>query len=204
MADGGRPRVLVTGGAGFIGRRLVKARQDLGAEVTVADKRPPRDPDVRAVVGDLCDPSVADQAVSPGTDAVMHLAAVTSVLRSIEDPVETYRTNVDVTATLLELARNRGVAAFLLASTNAVVGNVGRKVITEQTPARPLTPYGGTKAAAEMLLSYYSASYGVAGCALPVSHVYRPGMGAKDSLLPPAIRARPPRPRRPADRGGHP
>jgi UDP-glucose 4-epimerase len=189
MADGGRPRVLVTGGAGFIGRRLVKALQNLGAEVTVADKRLPRDPDVRAVVGDLCDPSVADQAVSPGTDAIMHLAAVTSVLRSVEDPVETYRTNVDVTATLLELARNRGVAAFLLASTNAVVGNVGRKVITEQTPARPLTPYGGTKAAAEMLLSYYSASYGLAGCALRFSNVYGPGMEEKDSFVPRLMRA---------------
>src|SRR5260370_37086924 len=134
----------------------------------------------------------------------MHLAAVTSVLRSIQDPVETYRTNVDVTAPLLELARNRGVAAFLLASTNAVVGNVGQKVITEQTPARPLTPYGGTKAAAEMLLSYYSASYGVAGCALRFSNVYGPGMEGKGNFVPRPMGA-PPRGRRgPADRGRHP
>jgi UDP-glucose 4-epimerase len=189
MAADQRSRVLVTGGAGFIGRRLVRALHDLGAEVTVADKRSPRDPDVRSVVGDLCDPAVAAEAVRPGTDVIMHLAAVTSVLRSVADPVETYRTNVDATATLLELARNRGVAAFLLASTNAVVGNVGRAVITEQTPALPLTPYGATKAAAEMLLSAYCASYGVAGCALRFSNVYGPGMQEKDSFVPRLMRA---------------
>jgi UDP-glucose 4-epimerase len=144
---------------------------------------------VRSVVGDLCDPSVAAQAVSPGTDVIIHLAAVTSVLRSVADPVETYRNNVDVTATLLELARNRGVAAFLLASTNAVVGNVGRAVISERTAILPLTPYGATKAAGEMLLSSYSASYGLAGCALRFSNVYGPGMREKDSFVPRLMRA---------------
>ena len=189
MAAEGRSRVLVTGGAGFIGQRLVRALADLGADVTVVDKRPPRDPDVRSVIGDLCDPSVAAQAVSPGTDVIMHLAAVTSVLRSVADPVTTYRNNVDVTATLLELARNRGVATFLLASTNAVVGNVGRAVISERTPTLPLTPYGATKAAAEMLLSCYCASYGVTGCALRFSNVYGPGMQEKDSFVPRLMRA---------------
>ncbi len=189
MTAEGRSRVLVTGGAGFIGRRLVRALLDQGAEVTVVDKRPPRDPDVRSVLGDLCDPSVAAEAVRPGTDVIMHLAAVTSVLRSIEDPVETYRTNVDATATLLELARTRGVAAFLLASTNAVAGNVGTRVITEQTPILPLTPYGATKAAGEMLLSAYCASYGIAGCALRFSNVYGPGMQEKDSFVPRLMRA---------------
>jgi len=187
MAAEGRSRVLVTGGAGFIGRRLVMTLRASGAEVTVVDRHPPQDPDVRSVVGDLRDPSVAAQAVSPGTDVIIHLAAVTSVLRSVTDPVETYRTNVDATATLLELARQRGVAAFLLASTNAVVGNVGQTVITEQTPTLPLTPYGATKAAAEMLLSAYSASYGVAGCALRFTNVYGPGMKEKDSNFVPRV-----------------
>ncbi len=182
-------RVVVTGGAGFIGRRVVTALLELGADVTVADKREPSQPGVRAVVGDLCDPSVAAEAVSPGTDVIIHLAAVTSVLKSLADPAGTYRTNVDATATLLELARTRGVGTFVLASTNAVVGDVGRTVITEQHPARPLTPYGATKAAAEMLLSCYSAAYGVAGCALRFSNVYGPGMAAKDSFVPRLMRA---------------
>lgn len=184
-----RSRVLVTGGAGFIGRRLVRTLLDLGADVTVADLHEPAQPGVQSVVGDLRDPSVAARAVTPGTDLIVHLAAVTSVLRSIEDPAGTYATNVAATATLLELARIRGVGAFLLASTNAVVGDVGRAVISEQHPTRPLTPYGATKAAGEMLLSCYSASYGIAGCALRFSNVYGPGMQAKDSFVPRLMRA---------------
>jgi UDP-glucose 4-epimerase len=184
-----RSRVLVTGGAGFIGRRLVRALLERGADVTVADLHEPTQPGIRSVVGDLRDPSVAAQAISPGTDLIVHLAAVTSVLRSIEDPVGTYETNVAATATLLELARTQGVGAFLLASTNAVVGDVGRAVITEQHPTRPLTPYGATKAAGEMLLSCYSAAYGIAGCALRFSNVYGPGMEAKDSFVPRLMRA---------------
>ena len=184
-----RSRVLVTGGAGFIGRRLVMTLLGSGADVTVADMRDWSAPGVRSVIGDLRDPSVAAQAVSPGTDAIFHLAAVTSVLRSIEDPAGTYETNVAATASLLELARTRGVGTFILASTNAVVGDVGDDVITERHTIRPLTPYGATKAAGEMLLNCYSASYGIAGCALRFSNVYGPGMEAKDSFVPRLMRA---------------
>jgi UDP-glucose 4-epimerase len=179
----------VTGGAGFIGRRLVAALLDSGADVTVADLRESSAPGVQQVIGDLRDPAVAARAVSPGTDVIVHLAAVTSVLRSIEDPVGTYETNVAATASLLELARNRGVGSFILASTNAVVGDVGTAVITEQHAIRPLTPYGATKAAGEMLLSCYTASYGIAGAALRFSNVYGPGMEAKDSFVPRLMRA---------------
>jgi len=182
-------RVLVTGGAGFIGRRLVKALLGTGAEVTVADLREPAEPGVRPVVGDLRDPSVAARAVSPGTDAIFHLAAITSVLKSLDDPAGTYATNVAATASLLELARTHGVKSFLLASTNAVVGDVGRSVITEQSPLRPLTPYGATKAAGEMLVNCYSAAYGVTGCSLRFSNVYGPGMQEKDSFVPRLMRA---------------
>ena len=182
MTAGQGSRVLVTGGAGFIGRRLVRALLDNGAEVTVADLHESPVTGVRTVLGDLRDPSVAAQAVTPGTDLIVHLAALTSVLRSLEDPAGTYQTNVAVTAELLELARNRGVGSFVLASTNAVVGDVGSAVITEQQPTRPLTPYGATKAAGEMLLSCYSAAYGLAGSALRFSNVYGPGMAARISL----------------------
>ncbi len=144
---------------------------------------------MHAVVGDLRDEAVAALAVSEGTDTIFHLAAVTSVLRSIEDPAGTYQTNVHATATLLELARTRGVGSFVLASTNAVVGDVGKNVITEQAPLHPLTPYGATKAAGEMLVSCYTAAYGIAGCALRFSNVYGPGMQHKDSFVPRLMRA---------------
>jgi UDP-glucose 4-epimerase len=107
---------------------------------------------------------------------IIHLAAITSVLASVNDPVSTHRLNVDATARLLELAREREVQTFLLASTNAVTGNVGGAVISEQVVLRPLTPYGATKAAAEMLLGAYANCYGMTGAALRFSNVYGPGM----------------------------
>jgi UDP-glucose 4-epimerase len=190
MGNDSRSRVLVTGGAGFIGRRVVAALLADGAEVTVADLKPfTGDRSVRVVTGDLVDPDIAAEAVAPGTDTIIHLAARTSVLESLQDPAAYYRNNVALTAGLLELARQREVQAFLFASTNAVVGNVGGSVITEQAPLRPLTPYGATKAASEMLINCYSAAYGVRGVALRFSNVYGPGMQHKDSFIPRLMKA---------------
>jgi len=187
MAD--RSRVLVTGGAGFIGRRMVRALLTEGHEVTVADLRAFGDPEVRSVTGDLCDPGVPERAVRPGTDVIIHLAAFTYVVASVNDPVSTYRLNVDATARLLELARENEVGTFLLASTNAVVGNVGSAVISEHTVLRPLTPYGATKAAGEMLVNAYANCYGIQGASLRFSNVYGPGMAEKDSFIPRLMRA---------------
>ena len=189
MADGSLSRVLVTGGAGFIGRHVVRALLDQGHEVTTADKHAAADHRARSVVGNLCDPAVVSDAVSPQTDVIIHLAAVTSALRSTQDPAGTFKLNVEATAGLLEQARQRGVGTFLLASTNAVTGDVGRTMITEQLPLSPLTPYGATKAAAEMLLAGYVHSYGLHGAALRFSTVYGPGMEAKDSFVPRLMRA---------------
>jgi UDP-glucose 4-epimerase len=186
-----RSRVLVTGGAGFIGRRVVRALLAEGHEVTVADLRAFPDTDVRTVIGDLCNPDVAARAVQPGTEVIIHLAAVTSVLASVQDPVSTHLLNVDATARLLELARENEAGTFLLASTNAVVGSGSApgEVITERTVLRPLTPYGATKAAGELLLGSYASCYGITGAALRFSNVYGPGMTAKDSFIPRLMRA---------------
>lgn len=182
-------RVLVTGGAGFIGGRLVTALLDAGARVVVADERPHPDPAVRSVVGDLRDPEVRRAAVRTGLDGVVHLAAATSVLRSVADPAGVYRTNVEVTADLLELCRAHGVPRMVFASTNAVTGDVGGTPISERMPLRPLTPYGATKAAAEMLLSAYTGVYGMRTCAVRFANVYGPGMRHKDSFVPRLMRA---------------
>jgi len=168
---------------------VVRALLAAGHDVTSADRHAFRHDRVRSVVGDLCEPATVAAAVTPGLDAIIHLAAVTSVVLSVDDPVGTYRLNVEATANLLERARQLGVSAFLLASTNAVTGNVGRQTITERVPLRPLTPYGATKAAGEMLLSAYTASYALRGAALRFSNVYGPGMEAKDSFIPRLMRA---------------
>jgi UDP-glucose 4-epimerase len=156
----------------------------------VVDKRPfPGDDAIHMVQGDLLDQAVVEKSVAPGTEAIFHLAAITRVLLSVEDPAGTHALNVTATAALLEQARLKGAGTFILASTNAVTGDVGRDTITEDIALRPLTPYGATKAAGEMLLGAYSACYGIKGCALRFSNVYGPGMAEKDSFIPRIMRA---------------
>ncbi|MGH9132237.1 MAG: NAD-dependent epimerase/dehydratase family protein [Acidimicrobiales bacterium] len=193
---------MVTGGCGFIGAALVARLQALGAEVRVADLtlgptealgrvRP------QLVQGDLCDPEVAERAVTRDVTVVFHLAAMTSVLESVANPAEVYRTNVAMTASILERCRVLGVGSFVLASTNAVIGGglaeLGSQAtppaINELAPLRPLTPYGATKAAGEMLACAYGASYGMTNCAVRFTNVYGPGMANKDSFVPRLMRA---------------
>ncbi|HKE65805.1 MAG TPA: NAD-dependent epimerase/dehydratase family protein [Micromonosporaceae bacterium] len=187
--------ILVTGGAGFIGRTVVASLASAGAHVTVVDRANYAEavPDpllgVDSIVGELRNPDVRDAAVTDSVSGIVHLAAITSVLGSLADPAAVHAANVDVTAGLLELARRRGVPRFVLASTNAVTGDVGTSVIHEGLPLRPLTPYGATKAAAEMLLSGYAGGYGMTTCSLRLTNVYGPGMARKDSFIPRLMRA---------------
>jgi UDP-glucose 4-epimerase len=182
-------RVLVTGGSGFIGRHVVAALDQAGGSVRVVDLKPHPDPAVEVIQGDILEGSVLERAFAPGVDSVVHLAAVTSVLRSLEHPELTYRTNVEGTAAVLEMSRKAGVGALAFASTNAVTGPLRGPAIVETAALEPLTPYGATKAAAEMLMSAYTAAYGVRCTSLRLTNVYGPGMQAKDSIVARLMRA---------------
>jgi UDP-glucose 4-epimerase len=116
MGDLDGERILVTGGAGFIGRSVVAGLAGAGAAVRVVDSEP--HPRVDTLVGDLCDPAVRAEAVSADLTGIVHLAAVTSVLGSLADPARVHHVNVEATAGLLELARTRGVDRFVMSSTN--------------------------------------------------------------------------------------
>ncbi len=182
-------RIVVTGGSGFIGAHVVRALRGDGAEVVVADLVRSSDPEAASVQLDLRAPGAVERVVTPGVDTIVHLAAATSVLRSVDRPAETFAHNVTVTSALLEQARRSGVGTFVFASTNAVVGPARHFPIHEGAALAPLTPYGATKAAAEMLLSTYNAIYGVRSSWLRFTNVYGPGMGHKDSVVPRLIKA---------------
>ena len=188
-ADLSGEHVLVTGGSGLVGRHVVAGLTKAGAQVTVAARTAGPGAAPGDVIGDLRDPAIRDAAVTEGLTAIVHLAAYTSVLGSLRDPALVREVNVDVTAGLLELARQRGVGRFVLASTNVVTGDVGSSVIHEGLPLRPMTPYGATKAAAEMLLAGYAGGFGMTGCALRLTNVYGPGMAGHDSLVARLMRA---------------
>src|SRR5207237_3218102 len=103
----------VTGGSGFIGRHVVSELSADGASVRVVDLRPHPDPAVDVVQGDIADAEVLRAAFDGGFDGVVHLAAVTSVLRSIEQPELTYKTNVEGTHRVLEAAKESGATSLV-------------------------------------------------------------------------------------------
>ena len=157
---------------------------------------------VGAVTGDIRDDSVLARAVQPGTDTIFHLAAVTSVVNSIDDPAGTYQTNVAATASLLEFARHDGCGRR--SSSPRPTRWSGTSAPRPSPSARRCArsaPYGATKAAAEMLLSCYAGVYGMTTCALRFSNVYGPGMQQKDSFIPRLMRAARDGTGRPGSRG---
>src|ERR1700742_4080538 len=176
-------RVLVPGGSGFIGRAVVAQLTADGAQVRVVDLQPHPDPAVDLVQGDIADPEALATAFDGGCNSIVQPAAVTSVLKSLEEPDRTFRTNVAGTHALLEAGRAAGVTSLAFASTNAVTGPMEQPKITEDAKLRPLTPYGSTKAAGEMLRSAYTASYGLRCACIRLTNVYGPGMQAKDSII---------------------
>jgi UDP-glucose 4-epimerase len=149
----------------------------------------PADSTIACIQVDLRLPGAIESVIQPGVDSIVHLAASTSVLASVDRPAETFENNVMVTSALLEQARHCRVGTFVFASTNAVVGPARHFPIHERTPLAPLTPYGATKAAAEMILSTYNAMYGVRCAWLRLTNVYGQGMGHKDSVVPRLLKA---------------
>jgi UDP-glucose 4-epimerase len=163
-------RVLVTGGSGFIGRHVVSELAAAGADVRVIDLQPHPDPAVEIVVGDIADPDAVTRAFAGGRDSIVHLAAVTSVLKSIEEPEKTFRTNVIGTNAVLQAGRAAGVTSLAFASTNAVTGPM-------------TTPAGGGPAAKISESQVLTAVYGMRCAPIRLTNVYGPGMQAKDSIV---------------------
>jgi UDP-N-acetylglucosamine/UDP-N-acetyl-alpha-D-glucosaminouronate 4-epimerase len=146
-------KMLVTGGAGFIGSHLVDALLAEGHVVVVLDdlstgRRDNVHPDADLLVASVTDIDAIAAAMT-GTDTVFHLAALGAVSRSVADPVNTNRVNGEGTLNALLCARDAGVRRFVLASSSSVYGGADVLPIAETVPTRPRSPYAVSKLTAE-------------------------------------------------------
>ena len=168
----GARRVLVTGGAGFIGSTTAAALRDAGHEVTVVDdlSRGRREmvPDgVRLVVADVSDPDALTPVVADGRfDACLHFAALIEVGESMREPERYFAANTVGTARLLEVLLRHDVGTFVLSSTAATYGEPVRVPIDEDHPTAPTNPYGESKLLSERMLAWYRKLHGLRSASL--------------------------------------
>lgn len=173
-------KVLVTGGAGFIGSHVCDVFLRAGHEVVALDdlssgRRENLDGRVRLVVADIRSPEAAELIRRERPEVLCHLAAQMDVRRSVEDPRHDADVNVVGMLNLLEAARTSGVRKVLFSSTGgAIYGEQERFPAPESHPTRPVSPYGVSKAAGELYLGYYQAQYGLSYVALRYANVYGP------------------------------
>lgn len=174
--------VLVTGGAGFIGSRLVRHLVSSGVEVRVLDNfSTGHEENLKAVVddielidGDIRSEVAMDLAVA-GVDTIFHMAAVASVPLSVANPRLTFDVNVSGTLNLLVAARDAGCRRVVFSSSCAIYGNAKILPISEETRPAPMSPYATSKLNGEQLCTMFSDTYGLETVALRYFNVFGPG-----------------------------
>jgi UDP-glucose 4-epimerase len=164
-------KLLVTGGAGYIGSVVALQLVEAGHEITVLDdlsKGHERAvPEGASFVrGGLLDGEALSQVLTPGYDGVLHFAALSLVAESVEQPGRYYRTNVAGTLNLLDAMRAAGVPRLVFSSTAAVYGEPEEVPIPETAPTRPTNPYGGSKLAVDQLIGFYTRAHGLRSTSL--------------------------------------
>jgi len=192
MTDFGR--VLITGGCGFIGANLVRVVQErAGSAVRVVDdlrsgRREFLDGmEVEIVIGDVASPAVLEPALED-VDVVVHLAAQTGVVPSVEDPRRDFEGNAIATFNTLDACRRRGINRFVFASSGAALGDVTPPLHEEVVP-HPVSPYGAAKLTGEAYCQSFASSYGLHTVALRFSNVYGPVSANKKNAIPNFIKA---------------
>lgn len=171
MKTRGPQKVLVTGGAGFIGSTLIKLWLEEDPQISIVNldkltycgdlarlKSIESNSCYRFFQGDICDPEQVERAME-GCSGVVHLAAETHVDRSLLDGKAFFDTNTIGTYVLLEEAKKRGIKKFLLVSTDEVYGSRPKGFFKEKDPLSPSSPYSVSKTAADLLAQSYGHTY---------------------------------------------
>ncbi|WP_031295127.1 UDP-glucose 4-epimerase GalE [Sphingobium ummariense] len=167
-----KPTVLVTGGAGYIGSHAVLALKDAGYGVVVIDNlvtgfRWAVPDDVPFVEGDIADQVLVEATLRDhGARAIMHFAGSVVVPESVENPLKYYHNNSAKTRDLIESSVRVGVPHFIFSSTAATYGTPEESPVREDTPQRPINPYGMSKLMTEYMLRDVSAAHPMSFCAL--------------------------------------
>lgn len=176
-------RVLITGGAGFIGSNLARRAVAQGIDVTILDDLSTGyienidELDVTFVQASILDRDATRQAMV-GVDSVIHLAALGSVPRSIKDPFATHEANATGTLTVLDEARQAGVTHVIVSSSSSVYGMNPALPKGEREWVRPMSPYAVTKLATEQYALAYQQSFDMKTLAFRFFNVYGPGQRA--------------------------
>ena len=182
-------RLLITGGCGFVGANLIAYlnrttshdipvldNESLGKRQHIAGMR------AEFIHGDIRDRDCLDAALK-GVDAVVHLAADTRVIDSIDDPSHNFDVNVAGSFCLLQAMRAAGVRHLVNASTGGAILGEATPPVNEEMVPRPLSPYGAAKLAVEGYCSAFAASYGLKPVSLRFSNVYGPRSFHKGSVV---------------------
>ncbi len=180
-------KILVTGGAGFIGANLARLLLKEGCQVRILDDFSvgSRDYlaglDVEIVVGNILDRKMAAQSVA-GVDGVVHLAAQTGVPGSLLHPYKDCEVNVMGTLNMLEASRHSHVRRFIMASSNAPLGRQPPPATEDKAPL-PMSPYGASKLAGEGYCLAYHGSWGLGAVVLRFANLYGPFSAHKNSVV---------------------
>lgn len=161
-------KLLVTGGAGYIGSVVTDLLLDAGHTVTVLDDLSTGHRDAVPPGASLAEADLTEAAdvLNPSYDAILHFAAKSLVSESTRDPQPYWRTNVSGTLALLDAARQHGTGRVVLSSTAAVYGEPDTVPIPETAPELATNPYGDSKLAADRMLESWSSAYGIGAVSL--------------------------------------
>lgn len=182
-----KKRAIVTGGCGFIGTYVVEELLKNNFDVVVIDnlssgKKESISQGVTLIIADICDYNAMETAVEKD-DVIFHLAALTSVPFSIENPLPYHNVNIQGTYTVLEAARSKKASGVIFSSSAAVYGSQEGSM-EEDTRPSPESPYAAQKYIGEQLCSLYSSLYGIPSVALRYFNVYGKGNHEEGSYAP--------------------